>query len=263
LNLKKSLESAREIYNIARLLGYTEILEKIDFRLISKLLDEVSNRLQLLNLHNALFDVNSRELLNAAIEDVIFDFQKIGEEELRMLANDLQETARKIREELDCNLNQKNAEWVSLYEDFRNLLDKRKINEQDFTKENAKFISHELLQIYNRIKELNRKNSVLVAKFGGDHKFARIFKSQEESGIISNCDWLCDVLKAAKTDIDNIVSQNEKILEGNGVYFKKEVASILINRFDIAERKVDAAIIENLTELTTNEYITEYMQFNK
>lgn len=257
LNLKKSLESAREIYNVARLLGYTEILEKIDFKLIPKLLTEVSNRLQLLNLQNAISDINSRELLNVAIEDVIFDFTKIGEEELRMLANDLQETAHKTREELASNWNQKDPEWVSLYEDFRNLLDKHKIGEQEFTKENARFVSNELEQIYRRIKELNWKNALLSAKFDGDRKFARIFKSQEESGAISSCIWLYDILKTTKISIDNKVSQNEAILK-NEAYFKGEVSPILIRSFETAGQKIDAAVIKNLTELTANEYMIEY-----
>jgi type I restriction enzyme R subunit len=256
LNLKKSLESVREIYNIARLLGYTEVLEKIDFKLISQLLTMVSNRLQLLNLQNAISDVNSKELLNAAIEDVVFDFTKIGEEELRMLANDLQETAHKTREELANNWNQKDPEWLSLYEEFRNLLAKRDISNDKFDNETAKFISHELQQIYKRIKELNRKNSVLAAKFEGDQKFARIFKSQEESGTISNQIWLFDVLKTAKTEIDNQVSRNEAILK-NEAYFKGEIAPILINSFEILGKKADFVVIKKLTELTANEYMAE------
>ena len=256
LDLKKSLESAREVYNIARLLGYTEILEKIDFKLISRLLTEVANRLQLLNLQNAISDVNSRELLNVAIEDVIFDFTKIGEEELRMLANDLQEIAHKTREELANNWNQKDPEWVSLYEEFRNLLAKRNITNDNFDSETAKFISHELLQIYNRIKELNRKNSVLAAKFEGDRKYARIFKSQEESGTISNRFWLYDVLKAAKISIDNGVTLNKGMLL-NKDYFKREVSLSLINSFETAGQKINPSIIKNLTEVTTSEYLLE------
>jgi type I restriction enzyme R subunit len=257
MKLKKSLEDVREVYNIARLLGYTDALEKLDFKLISKLLNEVANRLQLLNLQNAISDINSKELLNVAIEDVIFDFTKIGEEELRMLANDLQETAHKTRQELANNWNQKDPEWVSLFEDFRKLLEKRKINEQDFTKENAIFVSQELQLIHNRIKELNRKNSVLASKFNGDRKYARIFKSQEESGIISNRMWLYDVLKAAKVNIDNKVSQNEAMLK-NKTYFKGEVSPILIESFEVINQKIDAHVIRKLTELTSNEYFLEY-----
>src|SRR5690606_1093277 len=67
--VKKALEQIRELYNIARLLGHTEAVEKIDFRSMSALLNEVTNRLQLLNLQSAINDVNSKELLNLAIEN--------------------------------------------------------------------------------------------------------------------------------------------------------------------------------------------------
>jgi type I restriction enzyme R subunit len=257
LNLKKSLESVKEIYNIARLQGYTGMLEKIDFRLISKLLIEVSNRLQLLNLQNAISDVNSRELLNVAIEGVIFDFTKIGEEELRMIANDLQDIAYKAREQLAANWNQKDPEWVTLYEEFRNLLANHNINSTYFTNVTADFISRELNQIYDRIKELNRKNSVLSAQFGGDRKFARIFKLHEESGKISNRLWLYDVLKTVKTGIDNHVSQNEGMLS-NEAYFKGVVSPIIISSFETSKQKIDATVIRNLTELMANEYLMEY-----
>ncbi|MDR1583785.1 MAG: DEAD/DEAH box helicase family protein, partial [Prevotellaceae bacterium] len=68
LELKNALQDARDIYNIARLAGYTELTEILDIKHLSKLLTEVSNRLQLLNLKEAISDINSRELLNEAIE---------------------------------------------------------------------------------------------------------------------------------------------------------------------------------------------------
>ena len=259
LDLKKSLESAREVYNIARLLGYTEMLKKIDFRQIPQLLTMVINRLHLLNLQNAISDVNSRELLNVAIEDVVFDFTKIGEEELRMLANDLQEITHKTREELSANWNKRDPEWVSLYDDFRNLLANHNIDNINFNNETANFVSREMRLVYDRIKELNRKNSVLAAKFEGDRKYATIFKSYEKSGSISNCLWLFDVLKSAKASIDHQVNQNESLLL-NQAYFKQEVAPVLINCFESAKQKTDADVIKNLTELTTREYLEEYQE---
>ena len=104
---------------------------------------------------------------------------------------------------------------------------------------------------------MNRENSLLSAKFDGDRKFARIFKSHEQSGIISNCIWFFDVLKVAKISIDNKVYQNEAILT-NEVYFKGEVSPVLISSFEITGQKIDAAIIKNLTDLTADEYMTEY-----
>jgi len=260
LNLKNALENVRDIYNIARLLGYTKILDRLDFKRMLKMLVEVSNRSHLLNLQKAINDVNSKDLLNVAIENVVFDFTKVGEEELKMLANELQELAHKTRTELGQNWDQKDdQEWVSLYDDFRNLLEKHKINENNFTKENAEFVSRELLQIFNGIKELNRKNSILQDRFYGDQKYARIFKRIEKSGEISKNISLYEVMKSAKSNIDDKVALRESILDNEG-FFSNEVGSDILESFEKSQYKnqFDDSIIENLTNLTVREYFAEY-----
>jgi type I restriction enzyme R subunit len=178
IDLKKALETAREIYNISRLLGHTQALENLNIKLISQLLTEVSNRLHLLNLQASMNEVDSQQLLNTAIEEIIFDFTKVGEEELKMLANDLQDIAHKTRNELANNRNQKDPERISLYEEFRNLLNKHNIDETNPSVQ-WNFETTELKRIYEKIHELNRKNSVLQVKFSGDKKYARIFKYLE------------------------------------------------------------------------------------
>ena len=76
LSLKNALEHARELYNISRLIGHTEALEQLDIKLLSSLINEVNNRLRLLSLQEAVKDVDSKQLLNVAIENVIFSFSK-------------------------------------------------------------------------------------------------------------------------------------------------------------------------------------------
>jgi len=76
LILKNALEQARELYNISRLVGHTEALEQLDITLLSALLTEVNNRLRLLSLQEAVKDIDSKQLLNVAIENVIFSFSK-------------------------------------------------------------------------------------------------------------------------------------------------------------------------------------------
>jgi type I restriction enzyme R subunit len=259
LKLKNTLEDIRDIYNIARLLGYAKILERLDFKRMLRMLIMVSERLYLLNLQKAINDVNSKELLNVAIENVIFSFTKVGEEELKMLANELQELTYKTRVELGQNWNQEDTEWVSLYEDFKNLLEKHKINESNFTKENASFVSRELLQIFNKIKELNRKNSVLQDKFYGDKKYARIFKYIEKSGEISKNISLYEVMKLAKISIDEKIYLNENIL-GNEGFFLNLVGGDILESFENSKYKkqFDISLMENLTDLTAREYFAEY-----
>lgn len=256
--LKKSLESARDIYNIARLLGYTEILEKLDFKLIAKLLTEVSNRLKLLNLKDATSDINSKELLNTAIEGVVFEFTKTGEEELRLLANDLQEVARNTRTELDKNYNQKDPEWVTLYEEFTRLLTDYNESEANGNREKMEYASTELKRIYNRIKELNRKNQVVLTKFNGDKKFARTFKLLEPSGRVSQNQPLFDALDTIKSSVTAKLGINENLVDSDG-YFRQMMGKVVVDSMESSETpKIDATTAMRLSEILADEYIQEY-----
>lgn len=256
--LKRSLESARDIYNIARLLGYTEILEKIDFKVIAKLLMEVSNRLKLLNLKDATSDINSRELLNTAIEGVVFQFTKTGEEELKLLANDLQEVARNTRLELDKNYNQKDPEWVTLYEEFTRLLSEYNESESNGNKAQMQHASTELKKIYDRIRELNRKNQVVLDKFYGDRKFARTFKLLEPTGRISRNQPLFDVLSEIKKSVAEKLKINENLVDSNG-YFSNLIGQSTVESFESSQIPViDTATATRLRDILVDEYINEY-----
>lgn len=257
LNLKKTLESARDIYNIVRLLGYTEILEKIDFKLLAKLLTMVGDRLKLLNLKEAVNNVNSTELLNTVIEDVIFTFTKTGEEELKLLSEDLHNIAGKVRSELEKNINKKDEEWLTLYQAFVDLLHKHNIDPNAENIDGMKAESETLKRIFDQIHELNRKNSLLMSKFGGDRKFAVVFKNAQPSGKISDNIPLYELLNEAKTKIDKRLGQNQNLLANTG-YFRQATGEDILSSFQDSGKKVDAGIIKKLITHTSDEYLEEY-----
>lgn len=257
LKLKNALESARDIYNIARLLGYTEILEKLDFKILARLLAMVSDRLKLLNLKEAMNDVNSQELLNTAIENVVFTFTKTGEEELRLLSEELHNIAGKVRQELDKNIHKKDPEWLELYQAFINLLQKHHIDPNAESIDAMKFESERLKQIFDQIRELNRKNSMLIAKFTGDRKFAVVFKNVVPSGKVSDNLELYDLLTKAKSKIDARLGQNQNLLANTG-YFRQATGEDVLESFQSGSYKVDAQTLRNLIDYTADEYINEY-----
>lgn len=256
-SLKKSLESAREVYNIARLLGYTEILDKLDFKILSKLITMVADRLKLLNLRDASGDINPQELLNTAIEDVVFTFTKTGEEELKLLSQELHTTAGKVRHELNSNFNKKDPEWVELYDAFRALLDKHHIDPDSEGIEKMRFESAELKKIFAQIRELNRKNSMLCEKFGGDQKFAILFKNQQPTGRVSDNLPLYNLLNDAKAKIDSRLSTMRNMLDSPG-YFRRAVGEDVYNTYDQSDVKVSPGIIGKLTQNAADEYLNEY-----
>lgn len=256
LRLKTALESARDVYNIARLLGYTEILEKIDFKTLAELLRMVGGRLKLLNLKDALNDINSTELLNTAIEDVVFTFTKTGEEELRLLSKDLHNIAGKVRSELDKNFNKKDPEWLNLYDAFLKLLDKHNIDPASESLDNMKFESSELKRIFDQIRELNRKNSMLLAKFDGDRKFAVLYKNQQPTGKVSDNMPLYNLLSDAKAKIDARL-QNLNLLSNPG-FFRQAAGEDIVECYKNSDYPINAKIINALVDTTATEYLNEY-----
>lgn len=196
--------------------------------------------------------------MNTAIEDVVFTFTKTGEEELKLLANDLQEVARKARAELDKNYNQMDSEWVTLYEEFARLLSDYNENESNGNQKEMEFASVELKKIYERIKELNRKNTVLLEKFRGDKKFARTYKILEPTGKVSQNQPLFGVLSDIKENIGDQLGINENIV-GNRGYFSNLVGSSVVNNFENSRYpNLESVSARRLSELLVDEYINEY-----
>lgn len=255
--VRKALESARDIYNVARLMGYAEILEKIDFKMLSRLLTMVSDRLKLLNLKEAVNDIGSKELLNTLIEDVIFTFTKTGEEELKLLSEDMHNIAGKVRLELEKSINKKDEEWLFLYESFVDLLHKHNIDPDSESLEKMKFESEKLKQIFEQIKELNRKNSVLLSKFSGDRKYAITYKIIQRSGKISDNFEVYNLLSKVKNKLDDRLSVNKNILSNPG-YLRQAIGEDVSIIFDNGTYNVEANIIKNIIIHLSDEYLKEY-----
>ena len=225
--------------------------------MLAKLLRMVSDRLKLLNLKEAMDNINSQELLNTAIENVVFTFTKTGEEELRLLSEDLHNVAGKVRQELDKNINKKDPEWVNLYQAFIELLHKHNIDPNAESLDTMRFESERLKHIFDQIKELNRRNAMLMAKFGGDRKFAVVYKSAVPSGKVSDNLELFNLLSEAKSKIDNRLGQNQNLLANSG-YFRQATGEDVLESFQSGSYKVDAQTLRKLIEYTADEYIDEY-----
>lgn len=126
LALKKALADARSLYNLIRLQGDYSFLEALDFTKLNVLYRETSNHLDLLNLkHDLESGQDTTNLLNRALEEVIFKFVKIGEEEL-VLADKLKNTLRQTREGLASNFDPQDPQFISLKEELERLFKKKK-----------------------------------------------------------------------------------------------------------------------------------------
>jgi type I restriction enzyme R subunit len=257
LLIKKALGNAKSLYNLIRLLGNFELLEKLDFKKLGHLYRETENHLALLNTQEALKNnFDDTNLLNVALEDVLFHFTKISEEEL-VLADELKDTLRKTRETLASNFDKKDPEFVSLYEELKRLFEKKNLDEitQDEMKKNIGALS----LIYQKIKELNRQNNLLKDMYDSDPKYARIHKRLVEKGTISERESpIYDALKLVKSEADLQVLQNTKLLN-NESYFSTQMMRLIIDQFKNKNKiNLNAESSKYINNLVVNEYINEF-----
>jgi type I restriction enzyme R subunit len=173
----------QEIFTtLIRLEGHYDILEKIDFKKLNLLYNESARHLDLLNLKaNIENNVDTTNLLNVALENVLFMFRKISEEEM-VIADQLKDMLRKTREALGGNFDQTDPKFVNLYDELKRLFDKKNLDE--ITQEDMRNNIGSLQQIYDKVTELNRKNNLLKAKYENDAKYARMHKRILEKGNI-------------------------------------------------------------------------------
>jgi type I restriction enzyme R subunit len=256
LEIKKALELAKNIYNLIRLEGHFDLLEKVDFKKLNELYGEASRHLDLLNLKaNIENNVDTTNLLNVALENVLFMFRKISEEEM-VIADQLKDMLRKTREALGGNFDQNDPQFVNLYDELKRLFDKKNLDEitQDDMRNNIGSLQH----IYDNVTELNRKNNLLKAKYENDAKYARMHKRIWEKGNISNKESeICETLLDIKKQVDDKVLFNTQMLN-NESYFERLLMQMVIGGFSKNKIELDPESAKYINTCLVKEYMNEY-----
>lgn len=257
LKVTQALNTAKSLYNLIRLSGDYEMLEKLDFQKLAVLSREANNRLTLINTKEALeHSVDTTNLLNVALEDVVFAFTKVKEEEL-VLADELKNTLQKTREQLGGNFDPKDPEFVSLKQELERLFKKKNLNE--VSKEQMESNIAALNAIYNRAKELERRNQLLKAKYDNDEKYARLHKRLMEKDPLTDSESkLYEALKGLKTAVDMQIQRNAKMLD-NENFIKQMIPPIIFDEFE-DKQGIDLEIdsVEMINQLVVREYMNEY-----
>lgn len=256
LGIKKALENAKNLYNIIRLYGHFELLEKVDFRKLNDLYNETSRHLELLNLKDSVQNsTDTTNLLNVALENVLFMFRKVSEEEL-VIADQLKDMLRKTREALGGNFDKKDPSWISLHEELMRLFKKKNLDE--ITQEDMKENIASLQQIFDKVQELNRKNNLLKAKYENDAKYARLHKRIVERGNISKRESeINETLLDIKQDADEKVLINTKLLD-NESYFEKLLMQLVIKGFGKTRIDLEPDSATYINNCLVKEYVNEY-----
>ena len=260
--LKKALENARDLYNLIRLQGDYTLLQQLDFQKLNKLYRETCNHLNLLNLKESIeSSTDTSNLLNVALEDVLFMFTKVKEEEL-VLADKLKNTLRQTREAMADNFDQKDPKFITLKEELERLFKKKKLNEVSQEEMTANIGA--LNAIHSKVKELNRENNQLRATYQGDTKYVRIHKRLMERGnLTDNKRRLFEALVGIKRQADDQVLQNTQLL-ANESYFDRMIMPMVIDEFQNRQKITltpDAA--KTINHLVVAEYMNEFASGNR
>lgn len=184
LDLKKTLISAKDCANIVRTFGDNDLKDafgKLEITKLPDMLKEVQHHIDIINQKEA-FAVSdeTKQLVNEAMQDIRFNFSKIGEEEMKMIAGgrELQDkwsvAIRKFTENTDPD----DPEYITLRDAFM-----QRFKEHGFVVDSiAKFNqeSKELDEIIERLVKLQESNNRLLKKYNGDTKFANVHKRIRE-----------------------------------------------------------------------------------
>lgn len=261
--LKKSLENAKDLYNLIRLQGDTEQLQNLDFAKLNLLYRETNNHLQMLNLKEQVENSSdTTNLLNTALEDVIFMFTKIGQHELK-LADELKNTLRTTREALASNFDQADPKFVALKDELERLFKKKNLSE--VSQEEMKNNIGALNEIHKQVKALNQENNRLKDKYLGDEKYARTHKRITKGANTNftnvtnlNERSIFKALTAVKQLTDDQVLNNQQLLN-NESYFERSVLPNTIKQFKVEQKiNLNPTAAKHINSLVVREYLNEF-----
>ena len=250
-----ALTTARELHNLIRLGGYTELAGLLDFDKLRTLHNEARNALAALNLKRQLDDAHDTSgLLNQALEEVIFRFEKVGEAELK-LADELKDVLRRTREALASTQDPQDPAWIALRQELERLFKSKKLSEVSQQEMQDNIVA--LADLEARTRNLNNANANLAARYGGDAKLMRVHKRLMESRRLGNSQTrLHAALSGIKRDVDEAILGSHALL-GNAAYFERSVMPIVMRNFHDSPPEPDADTRRLIQQLVVSEYLKQ------
>lgn len=256
LDLKKALEDYKVLNNLIRMFGYDDLATSFDIQKAIQLLNEVNNRISIINFkQNVESSEDMASVLNMALDQIDFQFRKVGEQELVIadaFRNSLEKTRREIVEHC---LDPKDPEYISLLDELKRVFKKKNIEE--LTADEMQQMMGELDDLRKRAEKHNRTDQMLAAKYGGDVKFMRTHKR-----IMGNPPPIADaitihrILMKVKTQADEQISHNENVLD-NQAFFIRSLQPFIIMACKEEGTKVSMPQVKFIDSCISQEYFEE------
>lgn len=257
LQIVKALRTAKELKNLIALNGYEGLDGLADFDTWNRLLIESQNRLDNINfVENIGNEDATTNIINTALEDIVFEFIKISESEL-VLADQFKDMLRKARESLRDNFDQNDPAFVSLREELERIFKKKNLSEvsQHDLMENLPL----LRKIHEKAKALNTENDRLKSKYNQDEKFARVHKRlTEKGGLTQKQVQLQLALMNVKSKADETILNNKNMLD-HEPFFNRYMMKLVTQEFLREQKmKLDFQTTANINQLIVSEYLNQF-----
>lgn len=263
-SIVRSLEDMRSLQNMLTAQG-SEAEAVVEISDIHNLIKAARNRLDLLGfIDNADEKSNTRQLLNVALENIEFSFEKRGEGELE-IQEQYRQSVEHTRRQLQACMDTEDPEYRSILEEFLRLFRRKEMESQE------EFNMHDKVQnvndILKRIKRLNERDALEAIKYNGDTKFVRVEKRLKEKDKEEiehktsprNYAWteekekMTVILLAIKEDVDDVYFHNQAILEVPA-YFKRNILTYVTRHFKEGQINTDREVRKYVSEVINREY---------
>ena len=256
LNLRQALENYKAMYNLIRLYGYEDLYTHFNVENAIKCLNEVNNRISIINLKNSIdSSEDMSQILNMALDQIDFQFRKIKEEEL-IIADAFRDTLEKTRREIvDRCLDPKDPEYISLLDELKRVFKKKNIEE--LTADEMKQMMGDLNALKKKAEKRNLADRMLAAKYSGDVKYMRTHKRIMNSPPpITDAVTIHRILMTVKSKADDQIAHNENILD-NEEYFIKSLQPIILRACMGEKVRLDKPQLMFIDNCLSKEYILE------
>ena len=273
LELKHALESAKNMANIVRTFGDGDMktqFSKLEITKLPELISEVQRRIGVINQKEAFSASDeTKVLINEAMMDIEFTFSKIGQEEMKIISGgvELKEKWERTITAFTQNFDQEDPEYITLRDAFM-----QRFKEHGFVIDSiAKFNEESLAldDIIKRLQDMQKRNNVLLKRYKGDEKFARVHKrirevnklreSKGEKPMFSFLDdELVAILNIIKDDVDSKVYDRNDILKKDAYFSRTVLALINGCLYHFPQIKPEMDDYKFIQQRISQQYINQY-----
>lgn len=274
IEIRKSLLSIREAFNIARTFGDDELktqMEQLNIEKLPVMLSEVEHAISNINQKEAFSTSDeTRHIINEAMLDIEFKFRLKGTPEEMKIATgaeqELKEKWQRTIQAFTTNIDQDDPTYITLREAFM-----QRFREHGFVIDDLADYDSEakaLDDIYEKLLVLKKQNNALRTKYNGDVKFVRVHKRIKEENASRHQEGKSDIvapydeqivifLSNIKNSIDDKVYDKSDILKKDA-YFEKTVMTQItssLNKLNFSTDHNDRLFIQRQI---SRQYMNQY-----